>query len=126
MVTDPISDLLTRIRNAALVRKEQTKVPYSKVKETICRILVKEGYLKEVKKDKDCLILTLAFAGKKPVISHLKVVSKPSLRVYRKKDQLPYPLRGAGIALVSTSQGIMTDRQARKKGLGGEVLAEIW
>lgn len=126
VVNSPVSDFFTRLENAVLRRRRKVSVPYSKLKEQIAKVLVKEGYLSNVKKSKDTLILKLNYRRRKPVIMDVRIVSKPGLRIYRKRDQLPSPLGGAGISIVSTSKGIMSDKEARKKGVGGEVIAEIW
>ena len=131
VVTDPIADMLTRIRNANAMRYKEVEVPASKMKLEIARILKEEGYVSEfkVKKDKvqDIIVLSLKYGEKKErVITGLKRISKPGLRVYATRDELPKVLGGLGIALISTSKGIMTDRNARKEGIGGEVLAFVW
>jgi small subunit ribosomal protein S8 len=131
MVTDPIADMLTRIRNALIVKHETVEVPASNVKRAIARILLEEGYIKDFTEIDDgkqgILRLTLKYGpNKQRVITGLKRISKPGLRVYVKKDQVPKVLGGLGIAIISTSKGIMTDKQARKEGLGGEVLCYIW
>ena len=130
MVTDPIADMLTRIRNAKAMRYKEVEVPASKIKLEIARIL-KEGYIVDYKtKESDSqsiIVLTLKYGEKKEsVITGLKRISKPGLRVYAKAEELPRVLNGLGIAIVSTSKGIMTDRDARRQSLGGEVLAFIW
>ena len=130
-ITDPIADMLTRIRNANSARHLTVDVPESKMKKSIVDILVKEGYLascEEIKDNKQGVLrITLKYDehGKR-VISGLKRISKPGLRIYVSSDELPQVLNGLGIALVSTSKGIKTDKEARKEGLGGEVLAYIW
>lgn len=130
-ITDPIADLLTRVRNGLVARLDTVEVPASNMKKAIADILLEEGYLKGVKYIKDdkqgMLRLTLKYApdGVK-VIKGLKRISKPGLRVYAKKDQVPKVLGGLGIAILSTSKGIMTDRNARAAAVGGEVLAYIW
>ena len=131
VVSCPIADMLTRIRNANQMRYEEVSMPTSKMKVEIASILKSEGFIKDfkvVKKDvQDELVLTLKYGEKKErVISGLKCISKPGLRVYASKDELPQVLNGLGIALISTSKGIMTDKAARAAGLGGEVLAYIW
>ena len=131
MVTDPIADMLTRIRNANAMRYKEVEVPASKMKLEIARILKEEGYVSEfkVKKDKvqDIIVLSLKYGEKKErVITGLKRISKPGLRVYAKVEELPRVLNGLGIAIISTSKGVMVDREARKQSLGGEVLAYIW
>ena len=131
VVTDPIADMLTRIRNANAMRYKEVEVPASKMKLEIARILKEEGYVSEfkVKKDKvqDIIVLSLKYGEKKErVITGLKRISKPGLRVYAKAEELPRVLNGLGIAIISTSKGLMVDREARKQSLGGEVLAYIW
>ena len=131
VVTDPIADMLTRIRNANAMRYKEVEVPASRIKLEIARILKEEGDISEVKikKDKvqDVMVLNLKYGEKKErVITGLKRISKPGLRVYAKVEELPRVLNGLGIAIISTSKGIMTDKEARKESLGGEVLAYIW
>ena len=131
MVTDPIADMLTRIRNANQMRYKEVEVPASKVKIEIARILKEEGFIIDYKIKKnniqDILVLLLKYGeNKERVITGLKRISKPGLRVYVKATEVPKVLNGLGIAIVSTSQGVMTDKQARKASLGGEVLAYIW
>ena len=130
-VTDPIADLLTRIRNANQMRYNEVVVPSSKMKLEIIEILKNEGYIASYKIDKnevlDNLIITLKYGkNKERVISGLKRISKPGLRVYAKAEEVPTVLNGLGISIVSTSKGIMTGKEARKQNLGGEVLAYIW
>lgn len=131
IMTDPIADLLTRIRNANMQLHDKVEIPASKVKVAIAEILLEEGFIKnfEVKEDnkQGLLIITLKYgAENERVISGLKRISKPGLKVYCKKDNVPRVLGGLGIAIISTSRGIVTDRQARKDGLGGEVLCYVW
>ena len=131
MVTDPIADMLTRIRNANQMRYKEVEVPASKTKIEIAKILKEEGFIVDYKinktKPQDVLVLTLKYGEKKQrVITGLKRISKPGLRVYVKAEQLHRVLNGLGIAIVSTSKGIMTDKNARKESLGGEVLAYVW
>jgi small subunit ribosomal protein S8 len=131
VVTDTIADMLTRIRNANQMRYEEVVVPASKLKEEIAKILKEEGYINDYKIEKEdvqgTLVLTLKYAERKQrVITGLKRISKPGLRVYAKSDEIPKVLNGLGIAIISTSKGIMTDKQARKENIGGEVLAYIW
>ena len=129
-ITDPIADMLTRIRNANTQRHETVDVPSSKLKKSIAEILLNEGYIKSFEEIEDnaqgIIRITLKYVNKQKVISGLKRVSKPGLRVYATKDELPKVLGGLGIALISTSKGIMTDKNARKEGIGGEVLAFVW
>lgn len=129
--TDPIADMLTRIRNANSARHTTVEIPASKVKLAIAQILLDEGYIRSFEKIEDgkqgMIQVTLKYDEKgKRVISGLKRISKPGLRIYVSCEELPQVLNGLGIALVSTSKGIKTDRVARKEGLGGEVLAYVW
>jgi small subunit ribosomal protein S8 len=131
VMTDPIADLLTRIRNANAVRHEVVEVPSSTVKKAITNILLQEGYLKGIEEYNDGVVpmlrLSLKYgSNKERVITGLKRISKPGLRVYCKKDEVPKVLNGLGVALISTSKGILVDREARKAGLGGEVICYVW
>ena len=132
MVNDRIADMLTRMRNALQMKYDTVEVLGSKMTEEISRILKDEGYISDYKVSKntngDKITLTLKYTEdkKERVITGLKRISKPGLRVYAKHDELPKVLNGLGIAIISTSEGIMTDRDARQKNLGGEVLAYIW
>ena len=130
-ISDVIADMLTRIRNANTAKHETVSVPASKTKAAIAKILLDEGYISgyDVIEDglQGVIKITLKYgANKTKVISGLKRVSKPGLRVYAGKDELPRVLRGLGIAIISTSKGIMTDKEARKNNVGGEVLAFVW
>ena len=130
-ITDVIADMLTRIRNAGTAKHESVDVPASNVKNAIAQILVDEGYVKEVQIIDDgkqgVIRLYLKYTeNKKPVISGIKRISKPGLRIYASKDELPKVLGGLGVAVISTSKGIMTDKKARNLGIGGEVMAYIW
>ena len=129
--TDPIADMLTRIRNANTSKHKTVDVPASNMKKAIAKILFEEGYIKsfeEINDDTQGIIrITLKYDEKGArVIDGLRRISKPGLRVYASKDELPQVLNGLGIALISTSKGIKTDKEARKEGLGGEVLAYVW
>ena len=131
VTTDPIADMLTRIRNAINVRREEVIVPASKIKVEIAKILVKEGYIAsfeeiETEGKKTIKLMFKMENGKQRVIQGLRRISKPGLRVYSGADDLPKVLSGLGIAIISTSKGIMTDKDAREQNLGGEVLAYIW
>ena len=131
VVTDTIADMLTRIRNANSMRYTEVKVPASNLKLELARILKEEGFIKDYKVLEETaqgmILITLKYGEKKErVISGLKRISKPGLRVYAKASEVPKVLNGLGIAIISTSNGIMTDKEARKQGLGGEVLAYIW
>ena len=129
-ITDPIADMLTRIRNANAQRHETVDVPSSKMKKSIAEILYEEGYIKGYEEIEDgvqgTIRISLKYVNKQKVIAGLKRISKPGLRVYATKDELPKVLGGLGIALISTSKGIMTDKKARQEGVGGEVLAFVW
>ena len=131
VVTDTIADMLTRIRNANAMRYTEVKVPASNLKLELARILKEEGFIADYKVVEETaqgmILLTLKYGPKKErVITGLKRISKPGLRVYAKKDEVPKVLNGLGIAIISTSKGIMTDKEARKQNLGGEVLAYVW
>ena len=130
MITDPIADMLTRIRNANQMRYKEVEVPASKMKNEIARILKSEGFIVDYKVKKnniqDILVLSLKYVDKERVITGLKRISKPGLRVYVKAEEVPSVLNGLGIAIISTSKGVMTDKEARANTLGGEVLAYIW
>ena len=131
VVTDTIADMLTRIRNANSMRYTEVKVPASNLKLELARILKEEGFIKDYKvldeNVQGMILLTLKYGqNKERVITGLKRISKPGLRVYAKADEVPKVLNGLGIAIISTSKGVMTDKEARKQKLGGEVLAYIW
>ncbi|MGE5456062.1 MAG: 30S ribosomal protein S8 [Ignavibacteriales bacterium] len=131
LVNDPIADMLTRIRNANQMRYKEVEVPASKMKLEIARILKEEGFINDFKIKKNnvqnVIALNLKYGEKKErVITGLKRISKPGLRVYVKSDEVPRVLSGLGIAVISTSKGVMTDKQAKAESLGGEVLAYIW
>ena len=129
-ITDPIADMLTRIRNANSARHDTVDVPASNMKKSIAQILLDEGYIKSYQIVDDgtqgVIHITLKYYGKDKVITGLRRVSKPGLRVYVGADELPRVLRGLGIAIVSTSKGVMTDKAARAAHVGGEVLAFVW
>ncbi len=129
-MTDPIADMLTRIRNAAQVRKQEVVIPHSKLKEQILDLLHQEGYVSsfqvEGKIPQKQIVVQLKYDHKQSVISSLKRISKSGRRVYTSKDEIPSVLNGLGVAIISTSQGIMTSQQARKAGIGGEILCEIY
>jgi small subunit ribosomal protein S8 len=130
-VTDPIADMLTRIRNASLARHRELTLPSSRIKRDIARILVEEGFIESYATSQDGVqeLLTIQLKyieGKTPVVSGLKRISKPGLRVYARKTEIPRVLGGLGTAILSTSHGIMTGQSARKLNLGGEVLCYVW
>ncbi len=131
VMTDPIADLLTRIRNANSVYHDKVEIPASKIKQAVVQILKEEGFIKDfemVQDDKQGMLrVSLKYGpNREKVITGLKRISKPGLRVYAKRDQLPRVLGGLGIAIISTSKGIMSDKQARRENLGGEVIAYVW
>ena len=131
VVTDPIADMLTRIRNANQMRYKEVEVPASKMKLEIARILKEEGFINDYKVKKNnvqnIIVLSLKYGqNRERVITGLKRISKPGLRVYAKATEVPRVLNGLGIAIISTSKGVMTDKNARTESLGGEVLAYIW
>jgi small subunit ribosomal protein S8 len=130
VMTDPIADMLTRIRNATIVRDKIVEIPASKIKREIVKILKDEGYIQDfelIDNGKQGTVkVYLKYNGKEKVISGLKRISKPGLKVYAGKDEIPKVLGGLGIAVMSTSQGLMTDRKARVAGIGGEVLCYVW
>ncbi|MBQ0098088.1 MAG: 30S ribosomal protein S8 [Oscillospiraceae bacterium] len=130
-ITDTIADLLTRIRNANSAKHDTVQIPASNMKKSICQILLDEGYIKNFSVEEDgkqgIITVTLKYGeGKTPVIQGLRRVSKPGLRIYSNVEDMPKVMKGLGIAIISTSKGVMTDRQARKENVGGEVLAFIW
>jgi small subunit ribosomal protein S8 len=130
MVTDPIADMLIRIKNGYGARKLTVDFPWSKIKETLAGVLTKNGYVagSEIKEVDGLKVVsvTLKYEGKKPALTDLRRVSRPSLRIYANKTSLPRVLGGLGIAIISTPKGILTDKQARKLSVGGEVICEIW
>lgn len=131
ILTDPIADMLTRIRNALTAKHETVSIPASKEKASILNILIEEGYIKEVKSVEEGarknIIVTLKYDDNgDSVIQGLRRISKPGLRVYAEKDKLPKVINGLGIAIISTNKGILTDKQARLANVGGEVLAFVW
>lgn len=135
MINDPIGDMLTRIRNALMVKQESVVIPHSKLKAEIARVLLEQGYIEKytVEKDErgfDFLLLKLKYFGRRrerrPVITGVKRVSKPGRRVYTKKTDIPWVLSGMGISILTTNKGVMTGQQARRQGVGGEVLCYVW
>ena len=131
MMTDPIADMLTRIRNGLRAKHDSVQVPSSGLKKEIARILSEEGYVGEVKLDQGENARNIEVAlkyvdGRKPVIRHIERVSKPGRRVYCGKGGVPVVLNGLGVAIVSTSQGVLTDRRCRELGVGGEVICQVW
>lgn len=131
MMTDPIADLLTRIRNANDAKHDVVEVPSSKLKKAVVNILLQEGYVKDVEEYQDGVVSMMKISlkygqGKEKVIKGLKRISKPGLRVYCKSDEIPKVLNGLGTAVISTSKGVVADKEARNLGLGGEVICYIW
>ena len=131
IMNDPIADMLTRIHNALIARHDTVTLPASNMKKAIAKILLDEGYVKSIDFIDDDVqgqikIVLKYVQGKQPVIKGLKRISKPGLRVYARREELPKVLGGLGVAIISTSKGIMTDKEARNAGIGGEVLAYIW
>ena len=131
IMNDPIADMLTRIRNALIARHDTVTLPASNMKKAIAKILLDEGYVKSIDFIDDDVqgqikIVLKYVQGKQPVIKGLKRISKPGLRVYARREELPKVLGGLGVAIISTSKGIMTDKEARNAGIGGEVLAYVW
>ena len=126
-MTDPIADMLTRIRNANQMRNKEVSMPVSKIKVEIAKILDAEGFITNYTVNENTLTLTLKYGqNKERVITGLKRISKPGLRVYAGADEIPHVLNGLGIAIISTPKGVMTDKLARKNNVGGEVIAYIW
>ena len=128
-MTDPIGDMLTRIRNGYLARKKMVKVPYSRIKEQMAEILVKEGYLAKLKVRSEkfkILELGLKYEGKKPALTSIERVSKPGLRIYSPAKKIKQVCSGLGLSILSTSAGLMTNKEARKKNLGGEIICQVW
>lgn len=126
MISDPIADLLTRIRNGYLARKTRVRVPFSAFKEKLARILAREGFLKEVRKEDRELVLKLKYHQGEPAVGGVRRVSKPGRRIYKKAREIKAVQSGLGRTVISSPQGLVTDREARKKQLGGEVICEIW
>lgn len=125
---DPIADMLTRIRNGQAANKIAVHMPSSKLKVAIANVLVEEGYVESVKISEGAkpeLEITLKYFQGKPVVESIQRISRPGLRIYKRKDELPSVMGGLGIAVVSTSKGVMTDRKARKEGLGGEIICYV-
>ena len=129
-MTDPIADMIIRIKNAYLARQNRVEIPHSKLKESIAQILVTEKYVDQVEiqdtKPQKTIILTLRYVGKTPAITNVKRISKPGRRIYSPVDEIPRALGGYGIVIVSTNKGILTGQQAKQQGVGGEVLCSIW
>jgi small subunit ribosomal protein S8 len=125
-VNDPVGDMLTRLRNAVGARHETVEIPASRLKADIAKILKAEGYISGFDANATALTLKLKYAGKVPAMTNAERISRPGRRVYARRDELPRVLGGLGVAIVSTSSGVMTGREARRRRLGGEVLAQVW
>jgi small subunit ribosomal protein S8 len=129
-MTDPISNFITSIKNGLMARKETVTVPYSRLKEAVAHILAREGYLAEVAVDEASafkqLVLTLKYVGKLPAVTDVRRLSKPGRRLYSPAHQIPKALGGYGITIISTNKGILTDKEARKMHVGGELLCQVW
>jgi small subunit ribosomal protein S8 len=130
-ITDPVADMLTRVRNASMAHHSYVDMPASNLKRAIAQTLKEQGFIKDFEMLKDTkfptLRLQLRYTGKRePVITGLRRISKPGMRIYRKSDELPRVLGGMGVAIVSTNRGVMTDREARRQNVGGEVLCYVW
>ncbi len=129
-MTDPIADMIIRIKNALLAHHDEVMMPYSNLKQAIGTILQKEGYIGEVEVKKDgpfsTLVLKLKYSGKMPTITDVRRLSKPGRRLYAPANKIPRTLGGYGITIVSTSKGVVTDKEARKQNIGGELLCQIW
>ncbi len=129
-MTDPIADLLTRIRNGLAAKRNEVLIPLSKQKEEICNLLVKEGYLESVEvvkqEPQSQLKVVLKYVGKNPAISKLQRISKPGRRVYTPVDGIKTVLSGYGVRVITTNKGVMTDKEAKKQNLGGEVICKVW
>lgn len=127
MMTDPIADMLTRIRNASMARLEQTELPLSKIKLNLAKILKGEGFITDYSVGERTLTVQMKYnKGREPVIVGIKRTSRPGRRVYVSRDEVPKVMNGLGVAILSTSHGVMTDASARKAGVGGEVVCEVW
>jgi small subunit ribosomal protein S8 len=129
MMTDPVSDMLTRIRNAAMARHERTLIPASQLKKHIAEILKAEGYIADVRQEEDPRSLTIVLKygrDRTSAIDGIKRISRPGRRVYVRHDHIPRVLQGMGVAILSTSRGVMSDKEARRQKVGGELLCEVW
>ena len=131
MMTDPIADMLVRIKNAIMAKHKEVRIPHSKMKERIAEILKEEGFIKDYEvvgeiPKKEILIKFKVLPGGKNAITDLKRISKPGRRIYASKDEIPWVMNGLGIAIISTSKGLMTDREARRNKIGGEVVCYVW
>lgn len=126
MHSDPIADFMIRIKNGYMAKRLQVSAPYSKVKDEISKILVREGYVTDAKHEGGNMVVTLKYEETKPVLIGVKRISKPGLRVYVNKRKVPSVRQGYGMAIISTPQGLVTDKEARKKGIGGELMVKVW
>lgn len=130
MITDPLGDMLIRIKNGYLARKPEVEIPYSKLKGELAKVLEKEGYLKNTKilgdKVKKTLHVTLVYDKNTPKLTDVQRISKPGVRMYTDKDSIPRVFGGMGVVILTTPQGLMTGKEAKKKGLGGEIICKVW
>lgn len=126
MTNDNLADYLTRIKNGYLARKKEVVIPWSKTKEALTAILISEGYLEKSEKKEHDLLIGLKYDKKKPGLTDIKRISKPGLRIYAKKTKIQRVLSGLGLTILSTSKGLMTNKQAKEKGLGGELICKVW
>jgi small subunit ribosomal protein S8 len=126
MINDSVGDVLIRIKNGYMASRSEVSAPYSKLVMNICELLLKSGYIEKAQQKDNVITITLKYEGRAGAVSDVKRVSKPGLRVYKGAKALPRVLNGLGIAIISTPKGLMTDREARKAGLGGEVMAYVW
>lgn len=130
VTTDPIADMLARIRNGYMAKKSSVAIPWSKMKESLAKILLDSGYIsKQETKNEDGkkeIIISLKYSGKTPAVTEIKRISRPSLRIYANKNNLPRVLGGMGMAIISTPMGLLTDKDARKKSVGGEIICQVW
>lgn len=126
MTNDNLADYLVRIKNGYLARKKEVLIPWSKIKEALTAILIGEGYLENYELKEDDLVIGLKYDKKKPCLTDVKRISKPGLRIYAGKTKIPRVLSGLGTMIISTSKGLMTNKQAKEKGLGGELICKVW
>lgn len=126
MTNDNLADYLSRIKNGYLARKKEVIIPWSKTKEGLTAILISEGYLEKSEVKEHDLVIGLKYDKKRPALTDLKRISKPGLRIYAKKTKIARVLSGLGLTIISTSRGLLTNRQAKEKGLGGEILCKVW
>lgn len=126
MVNDSVADVLIRIKNGYMASRQEVSIPHSKLVYNICQLLAKTGYVEGIERVEKEIKITLKYSGRTPALTDVRRVSRPGLRVYKGIGQLPKVLNGLGIAIISTPKGLMTDKEARKNRVGGEVMAEVW